>query len=199
MASLIRKSGDDPGDVIELKPGVNRFGTGEDCDFIVDHSSVSPVHCDLVVDERGIVVRSLDNDRGTFVDEKRVTESKATVGQIIRMGEVRLMVAEDTLQTGRPHPVSAAATPTVTHCSKHPDAEVAFHCTRCDTWMCIHCVHVLKVHGGHGLCLCPECSNPCQSLIAKNTRELGQVIDQIVMVKNAFGRDFHFTPRPHAD
>jgi transcription elongation factor Elf1 len=189
MASLIRQSGEDPGDIIELKPGVNRFGTGENCDFIVDHSSVSSEHCDLVVDEAGITVRSLDPGKATFVDDRPVTQWHARVGQTIRMGEVRLLVADDQLPDAAAG--SHSQTPAVRYCAKHPGIEVSFHCPHCDLWMCIHCVHVLKVHHGHGLCLCPKCSNRCESLLTKNTRELGQVIDQLVMVRNAFG------PRSH--
>lgn len=191
MASLIRQSGDDPGDVIELKPGVNRFGAGGDCDFIVDSSSVSKAHCDLLVDEMGITVRDLDSLNGTFVNENPVAESRVLVGQTIRLGDVRLLVADDKL---RPAPVSgasAAQQPRVTFCPTHPDTEVSFHCPECKTLMCVHCVHVLKVHGGHGLCLCPVCSHECESLVVKDTRELGQMIDQLVMVRNAFA------PRPH--
>lgn len=191
MASLIRQSGDDPGDVIELKPGKNRFGTGEDCDFIVDHSSVSEVHCDLIVDEVGLTVRDLDSQNGTFVNESPVAESKVLVGQTIRLGEVRLLLADDEMVTHKTTQELRVAVAKVSYCTKHPDSEVAFHCPQCGSMMCVHCVHVIKVHKGHGLCLCPHCSHECESLLAKDTRELGQVIDQLVMVRRAFA------PRPH--
>ncbi|MCU0770828.1 MAG: FHA domain-containing protein [Verrucomicrobia bacterium] len=191
MASLIRQSGDDPGDVIHLKPGVNRFGTGEKCDFIVDHSSVSKAHCDLIVDEEGLTVRDLDSENGTFVDESPVAESKVLIGQTIRMGEVRLLVADDKLQSAKSTQELRSAAVEVRYCQQHPDAEVAFQCPQCGAVMCIHCVRVLKVHQGHGLCLCPHCSHECESLIAKDTHELEQVINQLVMVRRAFA------PRPH--
>lgn len=191
MASLIRQSGDDPGDVIELKPGVNRFGTGEDCDFVVDHSSVSEVHCDLILDEEGLTVRDLDSQNGTFVDESPVAESRVLIGQTIRMGEVRLQVADDKLHSAKSTQELRTAATSVRYCARHPDSEVAFQCPNCNALMCIHCVHVIKVQKGHGLCLCPHCSHECESLLAKDTRELKEVIDQLVMVRRAFA------PRPH--
>lgn len=191
MASLIRQSGDDPGDVIELKAGVNRFGTGEECDFIVDHSSVSQAHCDLFVDETGITVRDLDSQNGTFVNENPVAEVRVLVGQTLRLGEVQLLVADDRLQSANTTSHSDGPVRQVTYCATHPETEVSFHCPHCKLLMCIHCVHVLKVRKGHGLCLCPHCSNECEALLAKDTRELDQMIDQLVMVRNAFG------PRPH--
>lgn len=190
MASLIRQSGEDPGDVIELKPGVNRFGTGENCDFIVDHSSVSEVHCDMIVDEDGLTICDLDSQNGTFVDETPIAESKVRIGQTIRLGEVLLLVADDKLGSPKSTQELRTAAATTTYCEKHPDTEVSFYCPHCDKLMCVHCVHVLKVHAGHGLCLCPVCSRPCESLVAKNTRELNQVIDELVMVRRAFA------PRP---
>jgi len=196
MASLIRQSGDDPGDMIELKPGVNRFGAGKDCDFIVDSSSVSSVHCDILVDKTGITVRDLDSENGTFVDEQPVSESRVGKGQTLRLGELRLLVADDTLRPTETPAGPKVPAPTPTYCKKHPDTEVSFHCPKCQTLMCIHCVHVLKVHRGHGLCLCPTCSHECESLMAKDTRELGQMIDQLVMVRNAFAPRPHRRPRP---
>jgi len=191
MASLIRQSGDDPGDVIELKAGVNRFGTGEDCNFLVDHSSVSEIHCDLIVDEEGLTVRDLDSQNGTFVNESPVAESKVLIGQTVRLGEVRLLVADDKLDTNKTTQELRAAVAKISYCAEHPQAEVAFHCPQCGATMCAHCVHVIKVQRGHGLCLCPHCSHQCESLLAKDTRELGQMIDQLVMVRRAFA------PRPH--
>jgi transcription elongation factor Elf1 len=130
------------------------------------------------------------------VDERPVEECRVLVGQIIRMGEVRLLVADDTLPEMASELRLGSPPPAPRYCAKHPDTEVAFHCPHCDLWMCIHCVHVVKVHHGHGLCLCPECSNRCESLLTKNTRELGQVIDQLVMVRNAFGPRDHRSPPP---
>jgi predicted component of type VI protein secretion system len=191
MASLIRQSGEDPGDIIQLRDGVNRFGTGEDCDFLVDHSSVSEVHCDLIVDEDGLTVRDLDSQNGTFVDESPVAESKVLIGQTIRLGEVRLLVADDKPHSAKSTQELRVAAVSARYCPQHPDSEVAFQCTHCGAVMCVHCVHVIKVRKGHGLCLCPHCSHECESLLAKDTRELGQMIDQLIMVRRAFA------PRPH--
>ena len=191
MASLIRQSGEDPGDIIHLKPGINRFGTDENCDFIVDHSSVSKIHCDLVLDKRGLTVRDLNSLRGTLIDGTPVAESRIRVGQTLRLGEVILLVANDKLEPVPKRVESQAPTNKVTFCKKHPETEATFHCPNCQMLMCVKCVHVLKVHGGHGVCLCPECSHQCESLLAKDTRELGQMIDELVMVRNAFA------PREH--
>lgn len=193
MASLIRQSGDDPGDVIELKPGVNRFGTSNDCDFLVDSSSVSATHCDLIVDENGLTVRDLDSQNGTFVNESPVAESRVLIGQTIRLGDVRLLVADDKMDSMKSTQELRAGLARVSYCSKHPEVEVSFHCPNCGATMCVHCVHVLKVKQGHGLFLCPHCSHQCESLLAKDTRELGQMIDQLVMVRRAFA------PRPRRE
>ena len=193
MASLIRISGDDPGDVLELRSGVNRFGTGESCDFIVDHSSVSLSHCDLVVDKEGLLVRDLGAPSGTLVDGQPVDEKLVKVGQVIQMGELKLLVTDDKPKPRRKPAQALSALPAEPRCRNHTDSEAIFRCAHCDLLWCIDCVHVLKVHGGHGLCLCPECSRPCQTLLAKDTRELGQLIDELVMVRNAFG------PRPQRD
>lgn len=196
MASLMRQSGDDPGDLIELKPGVNRFGAGKDCDFIVDSSRVSEAHCDILVDQTGITVRDLDSLNGTFIDETPVAECRVRKGQTLRLGDLRLLVVDDTLRPTEKPASSGQVSSGPTYCAKHPDTEVSFHCPECRTLMCIHCVRVLKIHGGHGLCLCPDCSHECESLVAKDTRELNQMIDQLVMVRNAFAPRPHRHPRP---
>lgn len=186
MAKLIRQTGDDPGDIIKLKPGRNRFGTSEDCDFIVDHSSVSPSHCELTVDHRGLNVCDLDSANGTFVDEVPVSEMQVVVGQVIRMGEVQLKVSDVRLASATtPLPVqSPLAKPA--SCPQHPNSELSFRCSHCGVSMCTHCVHVLKVHAGHGMFLCPHCSHPCESMSDKDTRELATMVDHLVMVRRAF-------------
>lgn len=193
MASLIRISGEDPGDVIELQTGENRFGTGKSCDFIVDHSSVSLSHCDLVVDETGLTVRDLGAPNGTLVDGKPITEARVKIGQVIQMGELQLLVADDRPRAPRKYGSAMRPLPAEPRCREHSDSEATFRCVHCEILWCVDCVHVLKVHGGHGLALCPECSRPCETLLAKDTRELGRMIDELVMVRNAFG------PRPQRD
>lgn len=197
MAKLIRQTGDDPGDVIELKAGVNSFGTSNECDFIVDHSSVSPYHCELIVDKLGLTVRDLNSLNGTFVDESPVAETHVRVGQTIRMGEVELLLADDKLAATRR--LDGSLTQKLPYCARHPDKRAAFRCPDCGAVMCVHCVHVIKLQGGSGMFLCPRCSKPCESLRPMDDKARAKMIDQLSMVRTLFAPRSSRPDRPQEE
>src|ERR1051326_3462922 len=92
MARLLLKTAGLESQSLELKLGPNRVGRGPKNDFQISHSTISSVHCELLLTEKGVTVRDLDSTNGTFVDGIRVWEMGLAPGQVVRLGDVELLV-----------------------------------------------------------------------------------------------------------
>ncbi len=73
---------------IQLQPGVNRIGQTDDNDFTINHSSLSPHHCELMVSDAGVLLKDLGSANGTFVNGTPVREVWLQPGQHIQFGAV---------------------------------------------------------------------------------------------------------------
>lgn len=76
---------------IELKPGVNRIGSAEDNDFVLNHPSVSGHHCELTVTDAGVSLKDLGSTNGTFVAQVPITEFKLHNGHRVQLGAVEMV------------------------------------------------------------------------------------------------------------
>jgi hypothetical protein len=76
---------------IQLKPGVNRIGRGEDNDFVINHQSVSTHHCEITVTDSAATLRDLGSTNGTFVERVPVTEIQLHTGHHVQFGSVGMV------------------------------------------------------------------------------------------------------------
>jgi S-DNA-T family DNA segregation ATPase FtsK/SpoIIIE len=73
MAILKIKSGVAKGAVFALQRGANRIGRAEGNDYRIPDSSISAVHCEVILDGTGkMYVRDLNSSNGTFIQGRRV-------------------------------------------------------------------------------------------------------------------------------
>lgn len=95
---------------IQLKPGLNRIGRGDDNDFTITHPSVSTHHCEITVTGAGIILRDLGSTNGTFVNRAPIKETKLTSGQHVQFGAVDMMFESSTATAASaPAPAPAPA------------------------------------------------------------------------------------------
>ena len=76
---------------IQLRPGVNRLGRGEQNDFQIPHGSVSGTHCEFIVSESGVILRDLGSTNGTFINRARVQEVALQPGNHVQLGAVDII------------------------------------------------------------------------------------------------------------
>ena len=172
MATLqIQTAGfDNP--LLDLRLGVNRVGRSPKADFPIPHSTVSALHCELILRESGVTVRDLGSTNGTFLDNQPVTEAELAAGQILRLGDVELLVENTDVTVAIPtfNRTDLPAPPVVLAdggivCPRHHTAHATYQCTLCKEIMCDACVHQLRRKGGKKvLLLCPLCSEPVEPL-----------------------------------
>ncbi len=87
--TIIVISGDLFGKMINLEEKKKvLFGRGEECDVVIDNSSLSRRHC-IVRNENGfITIEDLDSTNGTFIDGVRVAKAELKSGQRVFLGDI---------------------------------------------------------------------------------------------------------------
>jgi len=174
MARLLIRTEGLGNQLIELKLGANRIGRSPDTDFPILHPTISSCHCELVLMEDGVTIRDLESTNGTFVNGRKIREAKLNAGQLVRLGDVELVVESTEVNVAIPSFVDAdlPAPPVVLDdggliCPRHLRARVTHRCPHCQEVMCEACVHRLRRKGSKKiLFLCPICSHQVEPLIA---------------------------------
>lgn len=160
---------------LNLRLGANRIGHNPDCDFCIDHSTVSSMHCELVLSQEGILIRDCNSTNGTFVDGEPVTEAWLRPGQTVQLGEVKLLVENTEITIAIPKfeqpaqhkfPPTGVGSPVVMPagaliCGRHQEALATHKCTQCSELMCDQCVRSVKRQGGQTFYFCPLCNGKC--------------------------------------
>ena len=68
MARLLIKTEGLKSQTLELRLGVNQIGRSPECDFPIDHPTVSVNHCQIVLSNDGVLIRDGGSTNGTFVN-----------------------------------------------------------------------------------------------------------------------------------
>jgi pSer/pThr/pTyr-binding forkhead associated (FHA) protein len=170
MARLMIKTPGFENQILELRLGVNRVGRDPECEFCIDHPTISSLHCKFLLSADGVYLQDCRSTNGTFVNGQPVMEVWLEAGQTVHLGEVELFVQNTEAniaipQFERPRPKPPVLLPDgVMLCPRHPQTPVTYRCPHCGEVMCNGCVHILRVEGGQSLLLCPQCSRPCEPL-----------------------------------
>jgi hypothetical protein len=170
MAKLLIISQGFNSQVIHLNLGVNRFGRSPGNDFIVEHATVSSKHCEISLGDGEISVRDCGSTNGTYVDGAPVQEAKLSAGQVLRLGDIDLLVESTEVNIAIPKfEVAQPAPPVVLTdgsliCPRHKHARATHQCTHCREVLCDECVHRVRRRGGKLLKLCPLCSHNCEPI-----------------------------------
>jgi hypothetical protein len=170
MAKLLIKSEGFNNQVLHLKLGRNLIGRSPINDIQVEHPTVSAQHCELILDGNGVAAHDCDSTNGTFLDGEPITHATLSAGQILRLGDVEMLVETTEVKVAipkfdvpRPAPPVALADGGLM-CNRHPRNRATHQCTHCLEVLCDACVHRLRRRGGKVLKLCPLCSHKCEPL-----------------------------------
>jgi pSer/pThr/pTyr-binding forkhead associated (FHA) protein len=95
MPRLVINPGTNSAWEVQLKQGINKLGRSFDNDFKLEHSSVSGMHCEIVVENGNALLKDLNSTNGTFLNRSPVKEARLQPGQTIHLGGVELLYAGD--------------------------------------------------------------------------------------------------------
>jgi hypothetical protein len=192
MARLIVQSKEQQ--VIELKPGVTRFGRNASNDYPLNDSAVSEQHCEVLVDHDLIFVRDLGSTNGTFINRQPITEAMLYAGQILQIGPLEMILDAAEMRVALPEMPAVTAPVTVVPCNlkdgyaaclNHAQRHAIWECSSCGRLHCDECVRKLRRVGGAYLKFCPACSNSChlspwaEMMRNKKKSLIGRVVGKI--------------------
>ena len=162
---------------IQLKPGPNSLGRGEQNDFQIADASVSGSHCRITVVNGSVTVTDLGSSNGTFINGAPVTEAPLKPGEQLQLGNValqlavpaakpvpvRVRIAREEPPLAPPVPGGAPATTPVgpSMCKFHPRTPAPWYCAPCQKAYCDLCVNT-RPGGLHKYCRI--CGNECAPL-----------------------------------
>jgi pSer/pThr/pTyr-binding forkhead associated (FHA) protein len=201
MARLLIKTAGLENRTLELRLGVNRIGRDPDCEFCIDHPTISSLHCEVALSDDGIYVRDHHSTNGTFVNNQPVMEAWLDPGQTLRLGDVELLVESTGAHVAIPkfeRPSQLAPTPVVLpdgalSCPRHTELHATYKCTHCTEVMCNACVRVMRRKGGAPLFLCVLCSHKCEPILVAQPKKkkgfLGFLQDTVKLKFKHSGRE----------
>jgi hypothetical protein len=156
---------------IELKSGANSIGRNQENDVWIDHPSISSVHCQIVITERGAAIKDLGSTGGTFINDSLIEEAPLAAVQMIRLGEVNLRFEPDLSQGTEPlvslAPPAAAAPSTSHFCKFHPKAVARYLCPQCEAILCELCVTRRNEHDALRK-FCRTCDVECSPITIRS-------------------------------
>ena len=157
--------------LMDLRHGSNFLGRDASNDFVIDDSTVSGRHCEIIVDDFSVRVRDLGSTNGTYLDGELVLEGVIADGQCLSLGTAGMRLDSPPVRIEIPAPagVLPPAPPVLADgragCVNHPPILAGFRCLKCERTYCSDCVKVLRLVGGNARYSCDICGGACEPLL----------------------------------
>jgi len=90
QCKLVVLKGSQRGREFIISGDVIRIGKFEGTDLVLPEDTVSRVHCEIIRDARGYLLRDLQSTNGTFLDGAEVREAYVRAGSVITVGTVQI-------------------------------------------------------------------------------------------------------------
>jgi pSer/pThr/pTyr-binding forkhead associated (FHA) protein len=200
MAKLLVKTEGLGLPAMDLRLGVNRVGREPECEFCLDHPTISSLHCELALSNDGVYVRDCSSTNGTFINGQPVMEAWLDPGQTLRLGDVELFVESTEANIAIPKyerprqvlPPPVVRPDGVVTCRRHAETAATFRCPACQEVMCNACIHVLRRRGGPPHFMCILCSHECDPIRGEQPKKkkgfFGMLQDTVKLkFKHPFG------------
>jgi len=106
MAFLKVRSGSAKDQTFEIKADETILGRDPANPVTVDDPSVSAQHCAVLRDGQRFTLRDLKSTNGTRINDRRITESRLNVKDVISLGSVEIVFDGDDIEAYAHTPVS---------------------------------------------------------------------------------------------
>jgi pSer/pThr/pTyr-binding forkhead associated (FHA) protein len=90
QCKLVVLKGNQRGKEFVIAGDVIRIGKADGNDLVLTEDTVSRVHCEILRDARGHLLRDLGSTNGTFLDGAEVREAYVRAGSVITVGTVQI-------------------------------------------------------------------------------------------------------------
>ena len=93
---ILRSTNEEVERILRVTPGTPRtVGRGPRADFVVEAALLSRVHCRLLATQTELTVEDLSSTNGTFVNDRRVSQSALQTGDRLTLGRLELAVSHE--------------------------------------------------------------------------------------------------------
>lgn len=93
---ILRSTNEEVERILRVTPGTPRtVGRGPRADFVVEAALLSRVHCRLLATQTELTVEDLSSTNGTFVNDRRVSQSALQTGDRLKLGRLELAVSHE--------------------------------------------------------------------------------------------------------
>ena len=93
---ILRSTNEEVERILRVTPGTPRtVGRGPRADFGVEAALLSRVHCRLLATQTELTVEDLSSTNGTFVNDRRVSQSALQTGDRLKLGRLELAVSHE--------------------------------------------------------------------------------------------------------
>jgi DNA-binding NtrC family response regulator len=90
QCKLVVLKGSQRGKEIVISGDVIRIGKADENDLVLPEETVSRVHCEILRDAKGHLLRDLHSTNGTFLDGAEIREAYIRAGSVITVGTVQI-------------------------------------------------------------------------------------------------------------
>src|SRR3954447_6839731 len=90
QCKLVVLKGSQRGKEFVISSDVIRIGKVDENDVVLPEETVSRVHCEILRDAKGHLLRDLNSTNGTFLDGAEIREAYIRAGSVITVGTVQL-------------------------------------------------------------------------------------------------------------
>jgi pSer/pThr/pTyr-binding forkhead associated (FHA) protein len=90
--SLVADSGPEKGQIIPVMDRVE-IGRALECDISILEPALSRKHAELELMSSGLTIRDLGSVNGTFVNGKKISETRLQDGDVLQFGKIRFIVS----------------------------------------------------------------------------------------------------------
>ncbi|MEO5802457.1 MAG: FHA domain-containing protein [Verrucomicrobiota bacterium] len=155
MSKVRIKSAEIPAQLIDLKPGTNRFGRESSNDFQISHPSISASHCEIILEKDSIRIRDLGSTNGTFIEGARINEAILKPGQNFYLGSVELAI-----ESGSIGNAAMNSPANLVRCVQHQRIFATAQCPKCQSFFCDYCIMTRSIEGEMKK-FCRRCKSEC--------------------------------------
>lgn len=139
-----------------LKPRIT-LGSSRDCDLVLLHPEIRPIHCEIEFFENGLRLHPAPQDAAVGIVPVDLPVGDFLAGDVLALGSLNFAIelSENTVAI----PTGSLA-PRSQEVSTRAPGEPLYICPACRLEIPLHEVKTIGLKGHHQHMLCPRCSQP---------------------------------------
>jgi hypothetical protein len=129
---------------IPLSPARITLGRAENNNFVIDDPSIADTHCELLVTESKVIIKTLSSAPGIWINGVPVAQAELSPGQVFQIGVVNFQYDASASPDA---PLTPSVMVAQLHCKIHPRHFARYFCPQCQSPFCDLCINSRNIQG----------------------------------------------------